>query len=233
MNESEFKIKWKRSIKYNIVKYKFFSPIIIILNIIYTYYLTFKLCGLTRRNIFVFTNGLFFLDLEKHKTSKIILKDNVFIELGRFSNNRSSRIRIGKNATLRLDGPLSIGEDNFIDIRDNALLVIGGYSLTGITCSSKLICVKKIYIGGGVIISWGCFISDSSHHSINGNIKTGSIIIEDHVWINNDVIIFPNVKIKKECVVMARSIVNKTFHDENILIGGTPAITIKNNVYWK
>ncbi|WP_170620524.1 acyltransferase [Aliivibrio fischeri] len=233
MSDNELRNKWIRCIKYNVVKYNLFSPFFIIINIFYTYYLTFKFCGLTIKNVFVFTNGIFYIDFEKHKSSTVIIRNNAFIEFGKFSNQRSSRIRLGKNASLRINGCLSIGEDNFIDIRNDASLSIGGREVSGITSSSKIICTKNIIIGSGVLISWGCFISDSSHHSINGIIKVGEVVIGNHVWINNDVMILPFSKINDGSIVMAKSLINKKFHSTNVIIGGTPGVIIKNNIIWE
>jgi len=52
------------------------------------------------------------------------------------------------------------------------------------------------------------------------------IVIEKNVWIGTNVVILPGVKIGKNCIIGAGSIVTNSFED-NSLIAGNPAKLIK------
>ena len=54
----------------------------------------------------------------------------------------------------------------------------------------------------------------------------GPVIIEDGVWIGDKVTILPNVRIGKNAVIGANSVVTKDI-PENCVAGGIPAKIIK------
>lgn len=230
---SKYKECWIRCCKYYLKKYHIFSPFIILMCFLYTYYLSVKLCRSFRRNIFVYTNGIFPVEVERFPSSVVVMNDYSFIELGRFGNIKSTRLRLLDCATFVINGQLSIGEDVFIDIRSDSILEMGGESVTGITCASKIICVDSIKIGAGVIISWGCTITDSSHHSINGVLKTLPIVIADNVWINMDCILTAGACVSEGIIVAAKSFVNSDIKCKNSLIGGAPARILKKHIVWR
>jgi len=57
-------------------------------------------------------------------------------------------------------------------------------------------------------------------------ILKGEVSIGDHSWIGASVVIMPNVKLGKFCIIAANSFVNASFPDYSI-IGGTPAKLIR------
>lgn len=59
-----------------------------------------------------------------------------------------------------------------------------------------------------------------------------NIEIGNHVWIASHVSILKGVRISDNSVVATRAVVTKSFEDENVLIGGTPAKKIKENINW-
>lgn len=86
----------------------------------------------------------------------------------------------------------------------------------------------KVQIGSNVILSRNTSIFDAgldietlSEHVIN------PVIIGSKCWIGANVIILPGVKLGEGVIVAAGSVVTKSFGD-NIIIGGNPAIFIKN-----
>jgi acetyltransferase-like isoleucine patch superfamily enzyme len=103
---------------------------------------------------------------------------------------------------------------------------------SGITCDSIILCKSLIEIGAGTIISWGCFFSDSSQHEINGLLKIKPISIGNHVWIGEHVTCAPGARIGDGSVVACKSFVNKGF-PPFVLLAGTPAKIIKENIDWR
>lgn len=99
-------------------------------------------------------------------------------------------------------------------------------------------CINKIQIGNNVLFASNVFITDHFHgdtQNTNFNIppvdralfSKGPVIIEDNVWIGENVSIMPNVTIGKGCIIGANSLVTKSF-PSNSIIGGVPAKIIRN-----
>lgn len=100
--------------------------------------------------------------------------------------------------------------------------------------------INRISIGNNVLLGSGILIIDHNHGKYNGNIQSspleapskrilhssGSIIIEDNVWIGDGVIVLANVKIGKGAVVAANTVVSKNV-EANTLVGGNPMRPLK------
>lgn len=126
---------------------------------------------------------------------------------------------IGSGSRLSVKGQLTIG-DNFIT-----------------TFNCWLICEEEIKIGNNVLISWNTQIMDSDQHIIEYSDqhinKISKINIEDNVWIGSGVSILKNTHLKCGTVVASKSLVNKSFEDRSVMIAGTPARIVKNNINWR
>ena len=90
----------------------------------------------------------------------------------------------------------------------------------------------KVVIGNNVLI--GARVSfETVSHSIDyipGKMRTrttGSIIVEDDVWIGAGVIIVQGVTIHRGAIIAAGSVVTKDV-ETNTIVGGVPAKFIKN-----
>ena len=90
----------------------------------------------------------------------------------------------------------------------------------------------KVRIGNNVLI--GARVSfETVSHSISytpGRMRTrttGSIVVEDDVWIGAGVIIIQGVTIRRGAIVAAGSVVTKDV-EANTVVGGVPAKFIKN-----
>ncbi len=86
----------------------------------------------------------------------------------------------------------------------------------------------KVEIGSNVVLSRNTSIFDAgldtetlSKHVIN------PVIIGNNCWLGANVIILPGVELGNGVVVAAGSVVTKSFTD-NVIIGGNPAVFIKN-----
>ncbi|SFA42249.1 Hexapeptide repeat of succinyl-transferase [Pedobacter suwonensis] len=84
--------------------------------------------------------------------------------------------------------------------------------------------IDKIIIGNNVDISRDVYIYTAQHdpHSDNHEVKTGNVIIEDHVWVASRVTILPNVTLGRGCVIACGAIVTKDVKSLAIA-GGIPA----------
>ena len=123
----------------------------------------------------------------------------------------------GKDIYFYGDGEIIIDKDSYI----------GSLSTIG---TSK---GNKVSIGKGCSISHNVRIYTSSKSpdwdfSIKENmpIKYGDVVIDDYAWIGANVFINPGVKIGKNSVIGANSVVTKDII-ENGIYGGVPAKLIR------
>lgn len=91
---------------------------------------------------------------------------------------------------------------------------------------------SSITIGENVLIGSNVQIVDSDFHEIDpkrrnsGNHKCKPVVIEDNVFIGNNVIILKGVTIGENSIISAGAIVYESF-PENVIIAGNPAKIVK------
>lgn len=108
--------------------------------------------------------------------------------------------------------------------KSNAQIIIGdncGFSGVSIVSDNKVI------IGNNVLVGANSLIGDRDDHSNIYPSLPQSVIIGDNTWIGMNVIILKGVKIGRNCIVGAGSIVTKDIPD-NTIAAGNPCKVIKN-----
>lgn len=126
--------------------------------------------------------------------------------------------------------------DTFVGDKFSPNLTIG----SNVVCNYNIHigCINKVIIGDNVLLGSNILITDHQHGFINENdiaippvkrrlYSLGPVIIEDEVWIGENVSIMPNVTIGKGCIIGANSVVTKCFPAYSV-IAGVPAKIIKN-----
>jgi maltose O-acetyltransferase len=145
----------------------------------------------------------------------------------------TGKIQIHKKVQIGFDpSPYLYSNYSHIESRnDNAIISIG--KNTFINNKATIVSEdNKILIGENVMIGTNCNIYNSDFHSINLKERTSNkhtsteVIIEDNVFIGNNVTILKGGSIGKNSVVAAGSIVTKKF-PSNVVIAGVPAKIIK------
>ncbi len=157
------------------------------------------------------------------------------------------KIKIGKNTIiddfcqLIVDGENSIGIDlgDNIIINQNARLKGNGFLEVGdntkINYNSLINFGDKVSIGKNVLIGAYSIIVGSATHKFDrmdipivaqGKESKGGIIIEDNVWIGAGVIILNGVKIGRDSIIGAGSVVTKSIPEFSIAFGA-PAKVFK------
>lgn len=175
------------------------------------------------------------LRISKHPTALASLNARLIY---RMQSNMSgcSTITLGENSRLSLAGDFEIGQGVSLTVSSNAELSIKGRDLSsgsGITSDTKVMVERKLSIGSDVIIAWGCTITDSDWHDIEGVSRSSPVTISDRVWISHGVSVLKGADIPTGCIVGARSIVGSACYPESALIAGNPAIVRKEGVSWK
>lgn len=160
--------------------------------------------------------------------------------------------RVGRN--LRIYGPLylhggkyvAVGDDFCADcrLRMDAFVVDGDTSLkvvigngVNIQKDCHIGAVRRITIGDGVLIGSRVFISDHSHGEISAEAlqcvpmerpiySKGEVVIEDRVWIGEDVCILPGVTIGQNSVVGAGAVVTRSVPPFSVVVGN-PARVVR------
>lgn len=91
-----------------------------------------------------------------------------------------------------------------------------------------LLNLDQISIGSNVCISQRAFLCTGSHNwkKESFDLITKPIVIEDGVWICADVFIGPGVRVGKNAVVTAGSVVNRNL-PSNMICSGNPCIPVK------
>lgn len=147
---------------------------------------------------------------------------------------------IAKTAIIEKKELTKIG--NFSEIKDfviirtyNNLVEIGQY--TQINPFTVIYGGSGVYIGNNVMIAPHCMIASGNHDFIQtakpmrfaGSVSKGPIVIEDNVWIGANCTITDGVKIGKDSVVAANSVVVEDVLPYDI-VGGVPAKVIRSRL---
>ncbi|MCR5348449.1 MAG: acyltransferase [Bacilli bacterium] len=165
--------------------------------------------------------------------------ENNRIEIGEGANMVECKIHVmGSNNVIRIGKKASAyglsiwvsDNGNEVSIGDNFY----GSGSMGINCSEG----TKVSFGNDCLASRGVMCMSSDSHSIlspwGKRVNPAKdIVIADHVWIGYGVTILKGVRIAKNCVVGASSVLTKAFDDENTLIVGNPAKAKKKIGGWR
>lgn len=148
--------------------------------------------------------------------------------------NGGSYIKIGVNfdcdQRLRLDAI-----DNFLGEKFYPEIIIGNN--VSIQKDCHIGAIDKIILGDNVLLASKVFISDHSHGEITKEAlllppsqrklySKGPVIIENNVWLGENVIVLPGVTIGENSVVGANAVVTKSI-PKNSVVGGNPARLIR------
>lgn len=129
-------------------------------------------------------------------------------------------------------------KDAFFYIEDdcNSIRIGKGSILSG---EIQLACIegKEIFVGENCLFSSKITIRTGDSHSIINSAgkrinNSQNVHIGNHVWVGHHATINKGVCLSNNSVVGAGSIVTKAFQEENIVIAGTPAKIIKEDVNW-
>ena len=143
----------------------------------------------------------------------------------------------GTNAKVHIGSYCVINNAEFW-IEDNACeIIVGDNTYIGGAHLAATGINKKIQVGKDCMFSSGIVVRTGDSHSIINVIDKVKInpehdvVIDNHVWIAQNVTILKGSHISKDSVVGCGAIVSDSF-EPNSLIAGIPAKTIKTNITW-
>ena len=166
---------------------------------------------------------------------------------------QNSTLVVGNNVGLSKNSSIDLGNSAYVKINDN--VKIGPSSTitadgSNILIGSETTFFSDCILSGEITIGKSCLFAKnisifSSTHNIDGKIsirqndldsllKNGGIVhqkvvIGDHCWLGNNVVVLPGVKLGEGVVVGANSVVTKSFPSCTV-VGGTPAKIIKGRL---
>ncbi|MDF3125762.1 hypothetical protein [Rheinheimera sp. 1928-s] len=215
-------------------KYNVFGPFIFVIMIIYSYFLSARLFGISFLPKVFFSNGVFRVRLVIQKRAFSIIKNGSLI-FEKWRSGSSTSLYLAEDSILEIENTFTVGDNCKISLFKSSKLNIKGgaqYQSSGITADTIILCFKSVTIGEGSIISWNCYITDSSQHEFNGSLRIESVSIGDHVWISESVSVGPGTCIGNGSVVGAKSYLNKKYPSKSF-IAGCPGKIKASDVNWK
>jgi len=183
-------------------------------------------------NVYIYVRNWFLLKLVKAKFEKMpSISGKLFFK-------GTGKIVFGKNvqiASSRYSNPIGGDTRTAFIVSSGAILLIGNNC--GIS-NSTIFCTKRIIIEDNVLIGGGTKIYDTDFHpldyyarinNINESISRREVIIKEGAFIGGHSIILKGVKISKQSIIGAGSVVSKDIPDFEIW-AGNPAKFIKKTV---
>ena len=149
-------------------------------------------------------------------------------------------IRIGNNSKVEIYSSAYKISNLCMSATNNSEIIIKeNFSCKGCSVENHDESNLKVVIGEDCLFSYGIRIRVSDGHSIYQlndskliNKPQKGVTIGDHVWIGMNCTILKDVSIPSNSVVGACSLVNKSVNKENVIIAGTPAKVIREDINW-
>lgn len=165
---------------------------------------------------------------------------------------RENKIIIGNGARINNSRFFIRGNHNVIKIASDAIICNGDFCIeddkneivvgerTAICGKTHLACIEgtKILIGTDCLFSSDIiFRTGDSHSILDDNLKrinhSQDIVIEDHVWVCNRVMVGKGVTIRSNSVIGMGAVVISGSDKTNVILAGVPAHIVKENINWK
>lgn len=145
-----------------------------------------------------------------------------------------SSITIADNCKFRSDSSSNLiglnHKCNLVTLRKDANIEIGmncGFSGTIIGAA------RRIFIGNDVLCGANTIITDTDWHPVNNNDRVNKnyaeadpVIIEDNVWLGVNVVVLKGVRIGRNTVIGANSLVTRDI-PSNVIAAGNPCKIIR------
>lgn len=149
-------------------------------------------------------------------TTITLLSNSTIIINGAVKVYQGASILIGRNASLKIDDGVTVGD------------------------RAEIICMEKIELGRHSDLTWECQMTDFASHPVLDRISgelhpmTKPVFVGEYCWIGNRTTIMPGTRIPNRTIVASNSLLNKDYIQKGIkpytLIGGIPAVMIRENI---
>lgn len=148
---------------------------------------------------------------------------------------RKNYLFLNKSACLKFNGSCTISSGVSL-VLDLGSLEIGNNFFCNKNCAFS--CNDKITIGDNALFGWNVELLDSDNHRLihkNGaeHSDRGEIKIGNNVWVAAFSHILKNSSVPDGSVVAYRSLVTRRFDGEKLLLAGSPARVIEEQIEWE
>lgn len=144
-------------------------------------------------------------------------------------------IHIEPDGMLIINGTASFAQGIRLWIDQNASITVGDHFSCNKNCLFRSF--DDITIGKDVLMGWDIELNTSDGHllQVDNVVKTnhGPIIIGNHVWVASHVVFSKNSSVADGSVVAQRSLIATKHEIPNVLLAGTPARKVKDNIEWQ
>ena len=157
-----------------------------------------------------------------------------------YSNNKSLLL-IDQNAKVVFNGKAHFSPHFSLCAFEGAYFSFGNNFSCNHSCSFSA--VGRIRFGHDVLIGGHVIVRDSDGHQVFDVDKDGTIvkihktnkdiIIGNHVWICNKCNILKGTEIDEDNIIAYGSLTTKRIVGKHLLIGGSPAKIIREQISWK
>jgi len=138
------------------------------------------------------------------------------------------KINFGDNVSFGvINSPFLYNTYGYIEARTKESCIIFGNNIN-VNNSLSIVSEKRVLIKNNVLIGFNCSISDSNFHDLDKDNRKQTdpapqeVIIENNVFIGNNVTILKGVVVGENSVIATGAVVTKSF-PKNVVIGGCPA----------
>ncbi len=165
--------------------------------------------------------------------NEVIIKDTCMLVNVAFTiTGNNNKIVIERNVSYAEGGACWIEDEHCeIHVGENTSFIS-----TDIAVTEPF---SKVIIGNNCLFAFDVDIRTGDSHSIldlhtRKRINYAQdVVIGNHVWVGAHVSILKGTNIADDCIVATRALVTKKFEKEHVLIGGSPAVIIKEDVTWE
>ncbi len=138
-----------------------------------------------------------------------------------FRVGRDCYIGVAPDAALIIGDQVTLYDRVRLNVeRALAVLTMGDRSYLNL--GTQIFCRQAVSIGAGTAIGFGCLITDTNFHTLDGDASPRPVLIGDNVWLGAGVIVLPGVTIGENAVVGAGSVVSRDI-PAGQLASGVPA----------
>lgn len=168
-----------------------------------------------------------------HGLNNIDVNGSLILGRGHASfSSRFDKTFLKIDGQLIVNGEVRLGRGCRLTVEKSGICVLNQCTVTGY---SHFVIGRRLEIGEGTLISWGCEFLDEDWHTIDypgRREKPPEIMIGRDVWIGSRVQVLKGVRIGDGAVVGASAVVTRSVPPRT-LVAGNPAQVIRTDVTWR
>ena len=172
--------------------------------------------------------------LEMAQNSELVLEGTIHFGINQLQGSKAETyIRLADNSKWVCAEEVLLFFGTFIDVHKDALLESKFFSAN---TGSVIVVGKHISLGHDVMMGRNIVVYDSDFHSIPGEDGkpinfSKDVIIEDHVWLTNNVTVLKGVTMGKDSLISAMTLIRKDVPEKS-LVAGIPGKVLKDDACW-